>query len=106
MAELPIIPASVPTEIAAVEAKIYDRYVMLSLRVDASNPNAPVVVIAELKKVLVHKDGSTELSPEDESVFLRIDDAYALAAVDSDFAQVIGGILMFVVKYGTELGVL
>jgi hypothetical protein len=98
MAGLPVIAAPDPTTLPAVPERVYDRYVLLELRVSGPDPNQPIVAIATLQKQRLLPDGSTELSPTDGPIHLRIDDVMKEAATDADLAQVMGAIVLYLNK--------
>ncbi len=104
---LPVIPASTPTVVPPVAQKTYDRYWLSNVTIDGTNPNTAVEAVAVLQKARVDQNtGAWELSPNDQPVTLAIGDVLQAAANDPDLANVVGGLLAYLVKLGTARGVL
>lgn len=107
MPSLPIIEATVPQQTPAIPAKVYDTWVITQVSINSVDAGRNLYSCsATLSKALVRQDGTKELSPTADPVTLFIPDVYALAGTDADLATVMGAIVLYVIKYGTQQGAL
>jgi hypothetical protein len=94
MSDLPAITPDTPVIVPAISEKVYDKLWLQRLIIEAPKPSQPVTVYVEL--VPYDGEGNTLPSP---LTYNTIPDAFGLAATDTDFAQVLAGIITMANKY-------
>jgi hypothetical protein len=94
---LPIISATTPIVVPAVQEKVFDRYWMKDLRMIGADPNQPVVAIVTLQKACLLSDNWTMelLDGKENEVIIKIDDLLGQAQTDPDLAAVVVGVLSY-----------
>ena len=95
--DLPVITTVTPITIPAVEQKVFDKYWITSLTMDANDPSKPIVVIVNLKKCCTLASGAMEFLEGSETL-IKIDNLLAQAQSDSDLATLTGAIMMYIAK--------
>ena len=106
MSDSHVIEATDATEVPATGVRVYDRWWVESLMINAGDPNGPVSATVRLRKYRRIDDGGRELSPADEPVTLDLPDLFAAAARDQHLASAIDAVLSAVHQLGRARGVL
>lgn len=99
------IEASIPTIIPAQDEKVFDKFWMSMLKIDAPKPWQSVRVFAELRKCRLIGQGM-DMSPVDQPVHLIIDDLFAEMENDPEIATLMGLLLVKVQKLASDRGLI
>ena len=99
------IEASIPTIIPAQDEKVFDKFWLSILRVDAPKPWEAVKVFAELRKCRSVGQGM-DMSHVDKSVHFFIDDLFAEMANDPEIATIMGLLLAKVQQMAAARGLI
>ena|ERR1051326_3641618 len=103
---LPVIQAATPVSTQPVPAKTYNQWFLTMLHVDALDASKQKYqAVANLSLGLQNADGSVELDPSTPQATLTIPDLYAAAATDADLANVMGAIVLYLIKLGKAEGI-
>lgn len=97
---IPVLVASQPTE---VPAKVFDKWWVQTILIQAPNPNGDAAANVVLQKFRTDENGAAELSQE--TVNLAVPGLLSAAATDPELALVVGGLLNYVMKVGQQQGV-
>lgn len=99
------IPATKPTNVPAQSARVYDKWWMTQMMVQAGDPNKKVRATVMLKKYATLPDGSFELE-DGQATTVVIDDLFHVAQSNTDVATAISALMTAVASYGASKGVL
>ena len=93
------IVASQPT---SIPAKVYDKWWVSNISVNAPNVNGDANAMVTLTKFRVLPDGTKEAS--DERVNFRVEKLLEKSQEDANLASIVEGLMSYVVAKATELG--
>jgi hypothetical protein len=102
---MPDIEATTPVEIAAVEAKVYDKWVVDQLVFAGNGVTSPLVAEAFLIPGARKEDGTWDLYPQGRKN-IYIADLWSEVATRPDFAAALGAVQAALEAYGKEKGIL
>lgn len=99
------IEATVPVEVKAIEARVYDKWITERLIFEGDGINRPMASEAFLVPACRKEDGTWDTYPEGrKNIF--IPDIWAEAAIRPDFALALSNVQAALEAYGKEKGVL
>jgi len=115
--EAEVVPAveeeEVITVIEAQPEKIYDKYWMTQLHIISQSPTEEAKMIAVLspcRDITVNVGGEDvvikELMPDAEDVKIVVPNLFERMATDASLGQIMGGVLLELIKIGQEQGVI
>jgi hypothetical protein len=97
---LPILVAAQPTE---VPAKVFDKWWVQTILIQAPNPNGDASAHVVLGKFRTDENGVAELSGETQT--LDVPALLSAAQTDPELGAVVAGLLGYVMKVGQQQGV-
>lgn len=97
---LPILTASSPT---TVPAKVYDKWWINTINISAPDPNGDAYASVTLVKFATNEDGTASVL--NEYVNLEMSALLSGASSDPELAQVIIGLMNYIMKVGQERGI-
>lgn len=99
------IPATTPVEVAPIEAKVYDKWIIDRLYFNGDGVTQPLRGEAFFKLGCKKPDGTWEFHPEIVKN-LYISDIWAKAAEDAEMAATMQSVVTLLIRLGTEASVL
>jgi hypothetical protein len=98
---LPILAATNPT---TVPAKVYDKWWISNININAPDPNGDAYASVSLVKFATNEDGSASVS--NEYVNLDMNALLSGASSDPELASVIIGLMNYIMKVGQSRGII
>jgi hypothetical protein len=100
-----MLPVLVPATVSIVPEKIYDKLWVSEIVISSPDLNGDAVARVFLRKFGVF-DGMAEFMPGDEGIRLTIDNLLSKSEQDSDLANIVQSLLLYIGKAGAEQGVI
>ena len=100
-----MLPNLVPATVSIVPEKIYDKLWVEEIIISAGTLGGEATARVRLKKFGVF-DGVAEYMPGDEGIRLTIDNLLSKSEQDSDLANIVQSLLLYIGKAGAEQGVI
>jgi hypothetical protein len=100
-----MLPVLVPATVSIVPEKIYDKLWVSEIVISSQDLNGDAVARVFLRKFGVF-DGMAEFMPGDEGIRLTIDNLLSKSEQDSDLANIVQSLLLYIGKAGAEQGVI
>ena len=100
-----MLPNLVPSEVSVIPAKTYDKLWVEEIIISAGTLGGDAVARVRLKKFGVF-DGVAEYMPGDQGTWLVIDNLLSKSEQDSDLANIVQSLLLYIGKAGAEQGVI
>lgn len=97
---IPVLVAAQPTE---VPAKVFDKWWVQTILIQAPNPNGDANAHVVLRKFRTDDNGTAELS--EETTTLDVPGLLSAAQTDPELALAVGSLLGYIMKVGKEQGV-
>jgi hypothetical protein len=100
-----MLPNLVPATVSIVPEKIYDKLWVSEIVISSPDLNGDAVARVFLRKFGVF-DGEAQFMPGDEGIRLTIDNLLSKSEQDSDLANIVQSLLLYIGKAGAEQGVI
>ena len=100
-----MLPNLVPATVSTVPAKTYDKLWVSEIVISSPDLNGDAVARVFLRKFGVF-DGVAEFMPGDEGIRLTIDNLLSKSNTDTDLANIVQSLLLYIGKAGAEQGVI
>jgi hypothetical protein len=100
-----MLPVLIPAIVSTVPAKTYDKLWVEEIVISAGTLGGEATARVRLKKFGVF-DGVAEYMPGDNGTWLVIDNLLSKSAEDSDLANIVQSLLLYIGKAGAEQGVI
>jgi hypothetical protein len=100
-----MLPNLVPVEVSVIPAKTYDKLWVEEIIISAATLGGEATARVRLKKFGVF-NGVAEYMPGDQGTWLVIDNLLSKSEQDSDLANIVQSLLLYIGKAGAEQGVI
>ena len=97
---IPVLESATPV---TVPAKVFDKLWVEEVVISAPDPNGDASARVRVRRFCT-TDGLAELEPE-QGQWIEIKDVLSGSATDPDLAAVVGSLMTYIAKIGTEQGV-